>query len=328
MKTVSSVRDAEIAGEDTRRLAHDGRLNVTDTIQVHVVDGGVDLVGVVRSAAQARIAREIGAGVPGVRSLNDSLAVSIPPGSGDARLAARAGAALAAHPDPLVRALGARVADGIAHLYGQVPDAASEQTAVDLVGRVPGVEQVVSEVWVGDVRPDEATIVADDAVIRGRVLESLTDNGINVFNDESTVSHEIVHLRGHVLDPRDVAEAERLALAVDGVQSVKNELIAEVQLTSRSPDEALAARVLAAISRTPGAPAAYLRATCFGGDVYLRGEVDTVEQIRPALEAARHVPGVNRVLENITVINRSTQPSGDKGALERGTLRERRGGRR
>jgi osmotically-inducible protein OsmY len=328
MKTVTSVRDSEIAGEIIRRLAHDGRLNVSDIVRVHVVDGEVDFVGTVHRAEQVRIAHEIAAAVPGVRTVNDSLAVSIPLGSHDAQLSARAVAVLAAHSDPLIRELGVRVEDGIAHIYGQVPDAAREMLAVSLVGQVPGVEKVVSEIWVGEVRPEEASVVADDAVIRGRVLELLTDNGVNIYNNRATVEHEIVHLRGHVLTPRESADAERLALTVPGVQSVKNELITEVQLTSRGPDEELAARVLAAISRAPNAPAAYLRAICYGGDVYLRGEVDTVEQIKPALEATWRVPGVNRVLENIVVISRSAQPSGDKGALERGALRQRRGGRR
>lgn len=313
MKTVPSVRDAEIAGEITRRLAHDGRLNVNDIVQIHVVEGEVSLIGTVSSAEQARIAREVAASAPGVRMVNDTLTVRIPLGAGDADLSARTSAALAAHSDPLIRALGARVVDGIAHVFGMVPDAARERLASSLVGTVPGVEQVVSEIWVGDVRPDEATVVADDATLRGRVMASLSDNGINIFNEATTVDHGVVHLRGSVLDPREVPLAGRLALEEAGVQSVINELIIENYATSRDPDEELAWRVLNEIRRS-SAPVAYLRAICYEGDVYLRGEVDIAEQIRPAIEAARRVPGVRRVLDNITVINRSAQTTGSADA--------------
>ena len=304
-------------------MARDGRLDVAGIVRVRVENGAVEIQGTVGAAEQKRIAHEIAADVPGAMSVSESLVVSIPSGAGDAELTTRAQGALAVQSDPILGALGVRIVDGIAHVFGQVPDPAREQAAIEIVGRIAGIDQVVSEIWVGEVRPDEATIVADDAVLIGRVMEKLSDNGIIVYNNASTIDHEIVHLRGSLLSPSDAEAAERLALGVTGVQSVKNELVVENYRGSSSPDEVLAARVLQAIARKPNAPAAYLRAICFDGDVYLRGEVDTVEQVWPTLEAARKVPGVKRVFDNITVINRSSQPSEDKGMTQ-----PRRGGRR
>lgn len=322
MRDVSSIRDSELAGGVIRALSRDGRLNVADVIQVFVENGVVQLTGTVDSAEQKQVARRLAAAVPGVREVRDALVVTMRPGTDDSELQARAQEAIARDTSLDLKDVGVEVEDGVARLVGQVPDAAAEQQAEAAVGDTKGVESVVSDLFVGEARRDEVIEIVDDATLRGRVAQALSESGIVVFDDQTAVSYGIVHLRGRVLSRRDAEQAERLALAVDGVQSVRNELVAEMERPSRSADEELAASVMHALGRDPVANATYVKAIAFDGDVYLHGHVDSIAQQNAAAEATRRVQGVKRVFNNVVVSDRTAASSDDKGTESRRRVRK------
>lgn len=324
MRGVRSVRDAEIAGRVIHALAEDGRLNVADLVQVGVENGVVQLTGTVDSAEQKEAAREIAARVEGVREVRDSLVVAMSPYADDAELQASAEAEIAEAPGLSLKDVGVEVDDGIATLVGRVPDAAREQEAEAVAGEVKGVKEVVSDLLVGQARRDEVIEIVDDATLRSEVAGALADRGIVVFDDATFVADGVVHLRGHVFSQRDAREAERLARAIPGVQSVRDELVAEEEIPSRSPDEELAARVMDALGRNPEANPTYVKALAFGGDVYLVGQVDSIEQQIASIEAARRVPGVRRVLSGVVISDRTSVASDDKGTVATRRFQRRR----
>lgn len=331
MRKLTSVRDAETAGQVIRALARDGRLDVSDVVQVAVENGVVQLSGTVKSADEKRVAGEVTAGAPGVQEVRNSLVVAMRPYGDDAELRAEAEASIRRAPDLDLRDVGVEVDDGIVHLVGRVADAAKEDQAEAVAGDVKGVKEVVSDLRVGEAQADEVIEIVDDATLRGQVAGELADHGIVVFDDETIVTGGVVRLRGHVFSRRDAEQAERLARSVPGVQSVRDELVAEEEVPSRSPDEELSARVLAALGRDPRTSATYVKAVAFGGDVYLQGQVDSVEQQSAAVEVAKAVPGVRRVLSNVVIADRTSQPSEDKGVFARqrvGRHRIVRGGER
>jgi osmotically-inducible protein OsmY len=325
MKSVTSVRDTELAGEITHRLASDGRLNVADIVQVRVEGGVALLTGMVGSPEERQVARSIASSVSGVTSVDDRVVIRVPVGGRDSRLQTNALSALARLADPVLNAVGVDVLDGIAHLQGMVPDARRELDAIRTVGAVDGIKRVVSDLYVGEVRPGDTTqIIADDATLRGRVAAAIAETGIVIFNDRTTVKHEIAHLRGHVFSRHDVETAERVALSVGGIQSVKNELVPEEERPSQSRDEELAARVLAELGRDRKVSATYVKPICFGGDVYLQGQVDALDMTLAAVEAAQRVRGVKRVFDNLVVVDRFSLRSDDKGTQSERRFRRRR----
>ena len=123
-------------------------------------------------------------------------------------------------------------------------------------------------------------------------------------NVRVSVSRGAVTLTGQA---HNQAERERYAAAarlVNGVTSVNDRLTEDPRLRGlreQSSDVALAARVSAAIAAQTGVNVLNLKISSRGGVVSINGHVASSSVARTAVETARRVSGVTRVISNIVI---------------------------
>ncbi len=309
---MSFIRDQEIAGGVLAALARDGRVNLADRVNVSVEGGVVILSGIVRSASAKAAAGEVAARVPGVARVDNALTVSTDGTIPDPDLEAAVAEALAHAPGLSLRDIGATVDDGIVTLVGHVRDRAQEEEAIRVAGSVKGVKNVVAAL----ARDDQLNAVGlplDDTTIRNLAVRALDESGLNLYDVEVHVAQGVVYLSGRAASEMDrrlaVETLERLA----GVARVVNRLDLADSEASTSPDERLTALVQHALRRDGRANPRSVHVTCVDGVVYLTGEVDSIAQQNAAAEVARHVPGVRRVINDLVLADRTSEPSDDKG---------------
>jgi len=144
----------------------------------------------------------------------------------NAELTARVKAALIADETTKARQIDIETYRDIIQLSGYVGTNEESMRAERLVASVRGVLEVRNALKIRQWLADKATSEAvDDATLTTRVKAALVA-------DESTKAHEIkvetdvgvVQLSGFVSDDAESARARHVALAVDGVRQVRNDL--------------------------------------------------------------------------------------------------------
>ncbi len=147
--------------------------------------------------------------------------------------------------------------------------------------------------------------VVDDLGIAARTKAALAA-------DEATAAHKIdievdrdtVQLNGWVDSEAERTRAGEIAMNIDGVASVENNL--ELQSSDRTTgeyidDKMLIAKVKAALADDPTAEALTIDVESERGVVSLGGHVDTEQERDAAIKAASKVAGIVDVIDNIDV---------------------------
>ncbi len=306
------VRDQEIAGGVVAALARDSRVNAADRVNVSVESGIVTLSGIVRSASEKTAAGEAAAQVPGVVQVDNALTVATDGTISDLELATAVADALARAPGVSLRDIGATVDDGIVTLVGHVRDRAQEEEAIRAAGSVKGVKNVVAAL----ARDDQLNAVGlplDDTTVRNQAMGALAESGLNLYDEEVHVAEGVVYLTGRVASEADRRRATEVLQHLVEVARVVNRLVLADSEVSASPDERLTALVQHALRRDGRANPSYVHVTAVGGVVYLAGQVDSIEQQSAAAEVTQRVPGVQRVVNDLLLADRTSEPSDDKG---------------
>lgn len=272
------------------------------------------------------LARQIVPGLP----IDNSLVISSNRPDDDQELTACAQKALA---DAGLR-LGVKVLRGIAHLQGSVESLAVRNQAHQVVSRIPGIRAVrdedapVMDQQQVEVEPPyriegkfkippeapQVIVEKDDATITNEVEERLATEMTTPRADEIRVwtQNGVVTLDGWVKTAEEAAQARLQAQKVSGVKSVRNRLVA--MDGSTGGDDALNQEVRRALDTcTPvkggKVSPADVQSVVVKQVAYLWGEADTPEQRLMAEELAKQVPGILKVINNIQVVTRRSQPA-------------------
>jgi osmotically-inducible protein OsmY len=309
---MAALSDQEIAGAVIAALAGDGRVDMSDIVHVSVDSGVVLLSGTVWSAEQKLAATEITRGVHGVVDVQNDLTVAVEGEISDAELREAVLAALAGNPE-LVRRVGCTVDDGIVTLVGHVRDSGDEQRAIHVAGTVHGVEQVISALEIAEIVPDETVPPIDDATLVGKVADALDCAGIQIEGRVIEVDQGVATVRGKVKTVEDQRRVRDIVASVDGIRAVHARLVLRRSEESADPDEALAARVIHALTRDGRVSPSNLQVVADNGVVTITGQVDSVDDQTAVAEVARSVPGARRVDNRVLVLDRTSARSGDKG---------------
>lgn len=312
------VPDEQIAGAVFTRLTHDPRLKNKSEIKIDVEGGVVQIFGEVDDPLEKAIAGDLASTTPGVKEVVNSLATVInTPVLKDSEIASQVENAISKSANLTPKQVGAIVSDGIITLVGQVETEEQIQEAISIAGTVKGSKQVITNLrLIGEASVDEITVI-DDALIRSLVSTALDDNNIELFDDKTTVANGRVFLRGNVNSEDEKLRAPDVVLAVRGVRSVKNDLVVWLSEKSNDPNEVLSAIVGHALGDNPDTSAAYIKVLCLDGVAHLFGQVDSIEQKTAAIETAQKVAGVRKVTDDITIMDRTTEPSHGKGSIRR-----------
>ncbi|WP_191621227.1 BON domain-containing protein [Marinihelvus fidelis] len=147
--------------------------------------------------------------------------------------------------------------------------------------------------------------VVDDLSIAARTKAALAaDEVTDAINIDVEVDRDSVQLNGFVDSEAERERAETIAMNIDGVTEVVNNL--EIQPADRSAgeyldDKLLVSKVKAALVDNPEVEALTIDVEADHGVISLGGHVDTDEERDAAMAAANQVAGVVDVIDNIEV---------------------------
>ncbi len=147
--------------------------------------------------------------------------------------------------------------------------------------------------------------VIDDLSIAARTKAALAeDETTRAVDIDIEVDRDAVQLNGFVNSEAARERAEEIAMGIDGVASVKNNLqVVEGDRTAGEyiDDKLLITKVKAALADNPTVEALTIDVESERGVVSLGGHVDTEAEREAAFEAAERVAGVVDVINNIEV---------------------------
>ena len=202
--------------------------------------------------------------------------------------------ALAGNPHVHASEIAVQVNEGDALLRGTVGSVVQQVEAARTARAVAGVRHVDDRIAVRPLGIDGRA----DADTQAAVLAALIDDErIHARGIDVDVRDRAVTLSGTVelASQRDIAE--RIALGVGGVESVRNEL--RVWLTVSADD--VAERVTDAIGADAIVGADRITVTVSDNDVTLTGTVRSPEHRDTAAAAAARAPGVTHVHNQVSV---------------------------
>jgi osmotically-inducible protein OsmY len=160
-------------------------------------------------------------------------------------------------------------------------------------------QRVGSRPMVQEFFPHEDFIMSTDKQLQKDVIGRLeTELGNWVSGVGVAVTDGTVMLSGTAPTCTAKYAAERAALRVPGVRAVFEEV--RVGEAGEHGDGEIAKTVARALEQDPSVPA-NVQATVEGGSVMLQGEVNSTSQKDAALNAVRHLAGVGRIYNLITI---------------------------
>jgi hyperosmotically inducible periplasmic protein len=141
----------------------------------------------------------------------------------DLVIKSRVGRRLTADPEVERFDIDVDVMDAVVTLRGEVDDMQSANEAVRLAENTEGVKRVVNKLKIEEYEEDVG--IDDDFGIRASVgTRLLADPDVRRINIDVDVIDGVVYLSGVVHDQEAKDAAERIAMKVDGVVRVENEL--------------------------------------------------------------------------------------------------------
>ena len=149
----------------------------------------------------------------------------------------------------------------------------------------------------------------ENSVVTAKVKEKfLADPGIKSLKIEVETFKGVVQLSGFVDSADQKARAEQIAGSVEGVRSVKNDIVVLKKGETAGQyldDSAITAKVKTKIAEDPNLSAFAIEVETQRGIVQLSGFVDSSAQRTAAGRIARSVEGVKSVKNSLTVKPRS-----------------------
>jgi len=160
----------------------------------------------------------------------------------------------------------------------------------------------------------EYTGAASDAWIDGKLEATyLINRGLSPFNIDTRVTDGKVLLTGAVKSPTQKQLAEEIAMSLEGVLSVNNEIVVREDAPERDGDErtfgdkvedaTLAARLKSEFLINSKIAGTDINVDVENGEVTLRGEVQDRSEAELAEYIAKNTDGVRSVKNKLTVIS-------------------------
>lgn len=198
-----------------------------DDIKVKSKNGVVTLTGVVLDNSHLALAQETVAGLPGVKSVDNRLAVKAEPSTApDAWLTAKVKSTLLYH-----RSVSAKTEvdskDGVVTLKGAAASQAQKELTTEYAKDVEGVKDVINEMTVVAGQKPAKSIgkKIDDASITAQVKMILLYNrSTSGLHTKIETQQGVVSLYGKAKDLAEKNLAGRLASDVNGVKGVNNRI--------------------------------------------------------------------------------------------------------
>ncbi|MFA7372851.1 MAG: BON domain-containing protein [bacterium] len=209
-------RDEEICWQIREAMARDLDLDVY-SINIDCVNGLVRLDGLVENAEARHRAEQIASVVEGVRFVDNSLTVPMDKDISDRELENASREAISQEAGLDLKDVEVEVVEGNVILRGEVQSIGDVRTAEEVVERIKGARDAISELDVRDIGyDDQINLTVEQNIISDRELSRL--------NVTAYTEGGIVFLNGAVNTIEQRERAERLTAQVEGVREVRNRL--------------------------------------------------------------------------------------------------------
>ncbi|MFW6219151.1 MAG: BON domain-containing protein [Bacteroidota bacterium] len=300
-----TVEDSVLKRKITTELLFDPAIEKHE-INVEARDGMVKLTGTVDSWQEKELAEEATEGLKGVKDIINNIDfVSSTEDRSDEEIEAEITATLENDIRVDDALLDVKVKDGIVTLSGTVKSVAEKSQAL-ADAWVNGVKDINSEelevkYWPMDENiRKEAFVPKDDETIKKAIKDAfLFDPRINYFEPEIEVDKGIVTLSGNVNTLRAKKAAGDDARNITGVIKVINNI--SVAPTHVASDETLVDNVSTAMEWDPFIEKYEITVEAEGGDIILRGTVDSEYEKERAEKVAARVNGVIEVHNELNI---------------------------
>lgn len=297
-------------------------------INVDTLDGIVTLHGQVDSAAAKTKAVQQARTVKGVKEVRDMLAVV--PKSAKEQVAAsddqiQENIETALQNDAGLKESSIKVKsvhNGNVVLSGKADTLSSHQRALYDARSVPGVKRVASEIkspdelgdkeiWNEKPEQQHARSSSADTWVTTKVKAQLmTEPGISPLEVNVDTRDGVVTLFGRVQTASDKTAAERSAMKVNGVKSVRNELQVVPDVAAKrieAADDKIQEAVQKRISERKALEDDDIDVEVKNGVVRLTGTVDGFGERMTALTVARATEGVKSVIDDLQIEQKVSQ---------------------
>lgn len=272
-------------------LALQTQLNLSsDSVNVEVRKGFVEITGMVDVLAEKLEAEKIIREITGQKKIGNALTVAMDNQISDRKLRE-------AVEDEMissgcnVKHIGVSVESGIVYLIGKADSVAEERLAIKAAQGVRSVKEVISKVEVAEINPqDDASITNEVELLFTR--DTLLDN-----EEILTVTRGgVVTLKGWVENVEQYEHAENLASQANGVREVHNGL--GIRQYTRSQEVALTREIREEL----GAEGLLDVKVFVTKDIaFLAGRVASIDQKRKAEEIVRSFRDVEGVANDIHI---------------------------
>jgi osmotically-inducible protein OsmY len=270
-------------------------------IAVTARNGVVTLEGTVDAYWRKLEAERLAAGISGVTSVSDELAVAPSADLRDEAIAEDVLRAIERNVDAPPGSVDVSVRNGIVTLGGVVESWSAHAAAYEAAADTPGVRGVVDELLV-QAPTGRGTGQPPDDTIQRHVVDQLTwDGRVQAAKVTVRVEHGRVTLSGTVPTYLSRLAAGDDARLVPGVVAVNNELTVEPAQVGLG-DRYLAARVAEALGLNPDLGAAGIDVQVRDSVVTLRGVLDAAWKVERAEEIASDVAGIKAVVNELSVV--------------------------
>jgi hyperosmotically inducible protein len=300
-------------------------------VNVDTVDGRVTLHGKVHSEREKAKAEQVVRGISGVREVRNLLQV-VPENvrdtvqTSDAALKRRVEKALTEDPSLAHSSIEVEsVNNGVVLLGGQAKTMGDHLRAIEDASSIPGVRRVSSEIKSPDeladaeIRQHEKTAAGhpgteavgqtagDIYVTSAAKLRLLADSRTPALDISVDTNRGVVTLFGMVPSEQAKAAAQEDARKVSGVKRVVNELQvvpSSKQAAVKARDEDIQREVKRAIDSRPDLSDASISVEVKNGTARLTGTVANEQDRLAAALAARSVPSVKSVQDDLRIARR------------------------
>ena len=140
----------------------------------------------------------------------------------------------------------------------------------------------------------------DDGVLHSKVkTELMKDNFFRGMGVNIEVSNGVVQLAGFVEKQGKIDRAEEAVARVDGVVRLSNQL--HLRSGTRTAGQAVDDTVIATRTKTALTNDLSVNVDVYNGEVLLSGFVDHVDEKNAAIEAAKRVENVKKIISGIEI---------------------------
>lgn len=201
-----------------------------DAVRVKSDNGIVTLTGTVNEESHKSLAQETVAGLPGVKSVNNMLALKgmAPAEESDGWIGTQVKWSLLYNRN--VNGLGTQVSvvDGVVTLRGKAESQAEKDLSGEYAKDIKGVKDVKNEMVIAKVSSEHKKTMGetiDDASITAQIKAAfLTHHSTSAFKTGVAVSNGVVTLTGNVMNEAGKDMATQVADGVHGVKKVVNDM--------------------------------------------------------------------------------------------------------